>query len=325
MYLVTGATGFVGGHMIRLLLAKKQKVRALVRSIDRAQSLAALGVELVQGDLKDRASLKIAVQGITGVFHIGAVFREAKLDDQEYLAVNVEGTRALFEESIAAGVSRLIYCSTNGVHGDVKNPPANELTAYAPCDVYQESKVASEKVAFDFYASEKIRGVILRPAMIYGPGDTRLGKIFRLIKKQKFFYVGKGNALCHFIDVRDLAEAFWQAMQKTELNNEAYLIAGEKIIPLQEFCNVVADALKVQRPWIHVPLVPMQLLGDLCEFICKPFGIEPPLYRRRVDFYIKNRSFDTSKAQAQLGFKPARSFTDEVQNIITEYQAAGYL
>lgn len=325
MYLVTGATGFVGGHMIDLLIERGEKVRALVRNVEKAQALALRGVELVQGDLKDRNALGNAVKDCKGVFHIGAVFREAKLPDSEYFEINVEGTRKLFEAAIEAGVPRIVYCSTNGVHGDVQNPPADETYPYAPCDVYQESKVASEKVVFDFFRSGKIRGVILRPAMIYGPRDTRLLKIFRMINRGRFFYVGKGDALCHFIDVRDLVEAFYQGMLRTELNAEAYLIAGERIIPLNEFCNLVADTLGVKHPWLHIPLIPMQLLGDLCELICKPFGIEPPLYRRRVDFYIKNRSFRIDKAKRDLGFKPARSLEEEVSDIVRWCKESRYL
>jgi dihydroflavonol-4-reductase len=325
IYLVTGATGFVGGHMVEYLLKKGLTVRALVRNLEKATFLKEKGVELIQGDIKDASTLTKAVAGVSGIFHIGAVFREAKLPDTEYFAVNVEGTRNLFQAAIQANVPRLIYCSTNGVHGDVKNPPADELAPYAPCDVYQESKVASEKVAFDFYDSQKISGVILRPAMIYGPRDTRLGKIFRMIQKEKFFYVGKGDALCHFIDVRDLVHAFWLAMQKNEVSNEAFLIAGQEIVPLDRFCNLVADALNVKRPWIHIPLIPMQLLGDLCELVCKPFGIEPPLYRRRVDFYIKNRSFVTTKAETLLGFRAKLSLQDEVKDIISEYKSEKFL
>lgn len=318
-YLVTGATGFVGGYMAELLLKEGHSVKALVRDITKAKSLSDKGVILVQGNLKDKKALEKAVSGVDGIFHIGAVFREAKLPDSEYFAVNVEGTRTLFEEAIKANVPRIIYCSTNGVHGDIKNPPADESAPFSPCDIYQESKVESEKVVMEFFNSGEISGVILRPAMIYGPKDTRLGKIFKMIAKGKFFYVGKGDALCHFIDVRDLVNAFLLAMQKTSINAEAFLIAGQQIIPLNEFCNLVAKILKVKKPWIHLPLIPMQLLGDLCEAICKPFGIEPPLYRRRVDFYSKNRAFDTKKANEILGFYPARKLHDEVSNIIDCY------
>ena len=326
LYLVTGATGFVGGHMVEYLIGKGFRVRVLVRTLQKADDLIKKGVEVVVGDVKDPVSLNNAVSGgVDGIFHIGALFREAKLPDSEYFAVNVKGTKNLFEAAIDAKVPRLIYCSTNGVHGDVKNPPADETTPYAPCDVYQESKVASEKVAFDFYNSGKISGVILRPAMIYGPRDTRLGKIFRMIQKGSFFYVGKGNALCHFIDVRDLVHAFWLAMEHTDRNAEAYLIAGKEIVPLNTFCNLVADILSVKRPWLHLPLVPMQLLGDLCEIICKPFGIEPPLYRRRVDFYIKNRSFITTKAAKELGFTPRLELKEELQDIIQCYRKDSFL
>lgn len=324
IFLVTGGAGFVGSHLLERLLARSVKVRALVRDPSKLAPIKDK-IEIVKGDILDPNIVESAMNGISGVYHIAAVFREAKLSDETYFRVNVEGTRLLLDAAVRNGVKRFVYCSTNGVHGDVKNPPANEDAPYAPCDVYQESKVEAEKVVFSYFRESKIRGVIIRPAMIYGPRDTRLLKIFRMINRQKFFYVGKGNALCHFIDVRDLATAFVSAMECTHLNNEAYLIAGEKIIPLNEFCDLVADLLKVKRPWLHIPLVPMQLLGDLCELICRPFGIEPPLYRRRVDFYIKNRSFDISKARRDLNFKVARPFEDEVRSIIEWYQSNGYL
>lgn len=324
-FLVTGASGFVGGHVVDALLARGDHVVTLVRSAEKAKPFTERNVHTIIGSLSDEQSLKEAVQGVAGVFHIAAVFREAKLPDSAYFEINVQGTRRLLDAAVSAGVPRFIYCSTNGVHGDIKNPPADETAPYAPCDIYQESKVESEKVVFDYFSKQKIKGVILRPAMIYGPRDTRLFKIFKMIKKERFFYVGKGEALCHFIDVRDLAQAFLSAMDATALNNEAYLIANDTIIPLNKFCNMVAGYLGVSQPWIHIPLVPMQLLGDLCELICRPFGIEPPLYRRRVDFYIKNRSFVVAKAKRDLNFKPAQAFEDEVKSIITWYQENGWL
>ena len=325
IYLVTGANGFVGTCLVSHLCAKGQRVRAMVRDARKAEALRAQGVDVAIGSLDDAASLARACEGVAGVYHIAALFNQAGLPESAFMEVNVEGTRRLLDAAIAAGVRRFVHCSTNGVHGDIKNPPANETAPYAPCDEYQRSKVEGEKLVFEYLRSGKIGGVIIRPAMIYGPGDTRLFKIFRLIERGRFFYVGSGDVWCHFIDVRDLAESFLLAMQHEERNAEAYLIAGKTPVMLKNVADLIADTLQVKRPWLHVPLKPMQWAGDLCEAVCAPFGINPPLYRRRVDFFIKNRCFDISKAQRELQFAPARDFGDELRDIIAWYVREGLL
>ena len=325
-YLITGAAGFVASHITEVLHSKGIKVRGLVRSIAKAKSQnVPLPEDLVEGDITNKASLEKAMQEVVGVYHIAALFREAKSKPSEYFKVNAEGTKNVFEVAKSLNIPRVIHCSTTGVLGSIKNPPANEDSEYAPCDIYQESKVEAEKIALSFYNEGSVRGVIIRPGMIYGPRDTRLLKIFKMIAKARFFYVGPGNAWCHFIDVRDLANAFYLAMEHTELNGKIYTIAGDGQLRLNEFCDKIADILQVQKPWLHIPVVPMQLLGDLCEIICKPFGIEPPLYRRRVDFYIKHRSFDISRAKNDLGFMPERDFDSELRDIISWYQLQNML
>lgn len=323
--LVTGANGFVGGHLTELLVKRGYRVRAMVRNPEKSRDSLPKEVETVVGTMQDRESIRRAVEGVYGVFHIAAVFREAGLPDEYYFEVNAEGTRRVFEASIEAGVKRIIHCSTTGVLGDVKNPPADETVPYAPCDIYQESKVEAEKIALEYFRREAVRGVVIRPAMIYGPRDTRLLKIFRMINRGKFFYVGRGDAFCHFIDVRDLAKAFLLAMEKENLNGEVYTIAGDEIIRLNEVVDKIADILHVKRPWLHLPLKPMQWLGDICEAICTPLKIQPPIYRRRVDFYIKNRSFDISKAKRDLGFKSSQPFELELKEIIQWYKERSLL
>ncbi len=149
--------------MIDELLKRNVRIRALVRNRERGNHLSKIDVEIAEGDLGSFETLQRAVQGVYGVYHLGAAFREAKLPDSEYFRINVEGTRKLLQASVESGVKRFIYCSTNGVHGDIKNPPADEAFPYAPCDIYQESKVASEKVVFEFLNSGQIRGIYYVP------------------------------------------------------------------------------------------------------------------------------------------------------------------
>lgn len=247
-YLVTGAAGFVGSEITRHLLARGDRVRAMARRSGQLDGMDHPNLDKVIGDVRDADALRKHAQGMDGIFHIAALFRQANVPDQAYWDTNVQGTRNVMDAAIAAGNLRMIYCSTCGVHGHLENPPANETAPYAPCDIYQETKVEAEKLVLEAYRSGRLPGVVIRPAMIYGPGDTRFRKMFRMIAKRRFFYVGTGDTLVHYLDNRDLARAFLLAMDHTERNGQAYIIAGERSMTLREFCEIVAAQLGVPPP-----------------------------------------------------------------------------
>ncbi len=322
-YLVTGAGGFVGANLVRHLVRQGVRVRALVRRREQAAVLP--DVEVVEGDLRDRDSLRRAVRGVAGIHHIASIFRQAGLPATEFEATNVEGVRNLLDAAIETGVRRVVHCSTVGVLGDVRNPPADESTPFNPGDVYQESKVRGEQLALEYFRSGRIAGVVIRPAMVYGPGDTRMLKLFKMIALGRFFYVGGGETLLHFVDVRDLARAFELAMGRADRTGEVYIAAGREAVPLRELVNFSADYLRVRRPRLHLPVRPMQLLGSAVEAVCTPLRIPPPIFRRRVDFYTKNRSFRGEKAARELGFVATRPFQQEVIEIIDSYLESGLI
>ncbi len=324
-YLVTGAAGFVGSHVLNELRANAIPVRALVRTPEQAEQLQQKGIDTVACDIRDREGLTKAMQGVKGVYHIAALFRQANHPDTVYHEINVDGVRNVIDTAIESGVQRIVHCSTVGVLGDVKEIPATEDTPYNPGDIYQRTKLEGEKIALAAFRQGRIPGVVIRPGMIYGPGDTRMLKMFRMIARRRFFYLGKGDNLVHFVDVRDLARAFRQAMEHTERNGEAYIIAGERTMTLKELAEITAKELDVPAPWIRLPVKPVQWMGSLCEAVCVPFGINPPIYRRRVDFYTKNRSFEARKAREQLGFQPAHTAQEEVRDIIADYRQRGWM
>jgi nucleoside-diphosphate-sugar epimerase len=324
-YLVTGAGGFVGSHVVRELLEAGYAVRGMVRNPDQQDAVRQAGAEPVLADLRDPDALGRAVRGVAGVFHIAALFRQADSPDSVYYDINAEGTRRVFEAAVAAGVPRVITCSTSGVLGHIAKLPADESTPYNPDDVYQRSKMEGEKIALDFYRSGRMGGVVIRPAMVYGPGDTRFLKMFHMIARRRFFYVGRGDNLVHFIDVRDLARAFRLAMERRERNGEVYIIVGGRSVTLHEAATLIARELGVSPPWLKLPVKPMQWLGSLCEGICLPLKISPPLYRRRVDFYTKSRSYDGRKARGELGFEPCLTLEQEIHDIVTDYRQRGWL
>ena len=321
--LVTGAAGFVGSNLVRHLVEHGHRVRAMVRR--REQAVGLPDVEIVEADLREPASLRRAVRGVAGIHHIASIFRQAGLPASEFAAANVEGVRNLLDAAIAAGVRRVVHCSTVGVLGDIAAPPADESTPYNPGDVYQASKMQGEQLALEYFRSGRIPGVVIRPAMVYGPGDTRTFKLFRMIAAGRFFYVGSGQTLMHFVDVRDLARAFELAMARTDRSGEVYIATGREAVPLRELADFSADYLRVRRPRLHLPVRPMQLLGSAVEAVCTPLRIPPPIFRRRVDFYTKNRAFSGEKAARELGFAVTRPFQQEVIEIIDSYLESGMI
>jgi nucleoside-diphosphate-sugar epimerase len=306
--LVTGATGFTGGHLAATLARRGASVRALVRPKSRARfdksPLPGLGVEAVEGDLGDPASVQRAAGGVNVVYHIAATYREAGQLDSAYRTTNVEGTRNLLEAARAGGVRRLVHCSTGGVHGHIANPPATEDAPFNPGDIYQETKLEAEQLVRQFGRDTGFDVVVARPIGIYGPGDTRFLKMFRGLARGNFPMLGSGRPFYHLTYIDDLVEGFRLCGTVPGAKGRTYILAGPRYTTLEELVALVARELGVRTPGVHWPVWPFWTAGLLCEMICVPLGIEPPLYRRRVDFYTKSRAFDTTRARTELGFAP---------------------
>lgn len=326
--LVTGATGFVGGHLSKSLASAGANLRVLARKSanpDTIAELQALGAEICYGDVTDADSVEKSVEGCEIVFHIAALFREAKHADSVYFDVNVQGTRNVLDAAQKCGVGRVVHCSTIGVHSHIPKPPASEEEPYRPGDVYQESKCEGEKVALERFRSGAIEGVVIRPAMIWGEGDRRLLKLFRGVTKRRLPVIGNGKTWTHWVYVHDLVQGILLAGYKEAAIGQIYIFAGRTAKTMDELFAAVAKRAGVKPLPFRVPAPPLQLLGSVLEVVCKPLGIEPPLYRRRVDFFTKNRSFDISKAKKELGYEPANDFETEVSNIYKWYEEKNWL
>lgn len=322
---VTGATGFVGRFVCRELAEAGYEVAALHRSSSDVSVLEGLPVASKVGDVKDSDSLNRAFAEADVVFHIAALFRQARHDDGEYWAVNVEGTRNVLDAAIAQDVKKVVHCSTVGVHSHIPSPPADENEEYRPGDVYQQSKCEGEKLALEYFGSGRIDGCVIRPAMIWGPGDSRIRKLFRGIQAGRMPVIGTGRTVLHWVDVRDLARGFRLAAEKAGNTGEIYILAGAEPVELEQLFRRIAGHVGARLFPVRVPAWPVQLLGDVVETLCKPFGVEPPIYRRRVDFFTKTRWFDWSKARAELGYLPAGTLDDEIAAIVQSYRDLGWL
>lgn len=322
--LVTGATGFTGGHLARHLVDAGDSVRVLARSAARLPDDLRGRVEVVEGDLTAPADLARAVAGCEVVYNIAALYREAGLPAAAYRAVNATAVAQLIEAAAAAGVRRVVHCSTVGVHGDVEQPPANEDAPLRPGDIYQETKLEGEQLARDAAQRTGIELVIARPTGIYGPGDRRLFKMFGQIARGRFLMLGPGRNYYHLTFISDLCEGFRLCGTVPAAAGRTYILGGGEVTTLDEVVRLTCEIAGRRAP-LRLPLWPVWLAGAACEIICAPFGIAPPLYRRRVDFFRKSRAFDITRARRELGYAPKVGLREGIGRTLEWYREHGWI
>jgi nucleoside-diphosphate-sugar epimerase len=302
--LVTGANGFTGSSLTRKLVEQDHEVRALVRPQSNTDTLKGLDIELVKVDLSNGSLPQDAFRGVDVIYHIAAAFRKEGVPRKYFYEVNALGTQRVLESALKAEVQRFVHCSTIGVMGNIKTPPATEETPYNPGDIYQETKMEGEKLALEFFEKHKLPGVVVRPGSIYGPGDMRFVKLFKSINRGVFVTIGPGKTHFHMVYIEDLTDGMILASEIDEALGEVFILAGNEPVMINDLVSCIADVLDKPAPKRHIPVAPVMLAANVVQQICKPFGVEPPLYPRRLDFFIKNREFDISKARNILGYNP---------------------
>ena len=322
--LVTGATGFTGGRLVQVLRERGVPVRALVRQGSRSAWLAEAGVELVTGDIRDVGALQRAAEGVERIYHIAAVYRTAGHPDDYYRDVNVGGTENVLEAARRHGVARLVHCSTVGVHGDVGAIPADETAPYNPGDIYQVTKLEAEQRARAAFAAG-LPGVVVRPAGIYGPGDLRFLKLFKGIHRRRFVMFGSGETLYHFTYIDDLVEGILLCGERPEALGNVYILCGDEYLTLNELVALVARAVGRRPPRLHFPVGPVLAAAVACEALCRPLGIDPPLHKRRVEFFVKDRAFTNRKARRDLGWAPKVALAEGIERTARWYFEQGLL
>ncbi|HEY8369971.1 MAG TPA: NAD-dependent epimerase/dehydratase family protein [Thermodesulfobacteriota bacterium] len=323
--LVTGASGFTGSHLVRYLVATGWRVRALTRPGADLRPLAGLDVEHAHLDLGDDRPADDVVAGIDVVFHVAALYRTEGVPRRRFWQVNVGGTRKLLEAATRAGVGRFVHVSTVGVQGHIRRPPATEEAPFGPGDHYQESKRDAEILAREHFARTGLAGVVIRPTAIYGPGDTRFLKLFRLIDRGRFLMLGRGDRLYHMVYVDDLVRGLAIAGVHPGAVGEVFTIGGAEYVTLNDLVRRISAVLGRPVPRLRVPVAPVRAMGLLCEVACRPLRIDPPLHRRRVDFFTKDRAFDIRKARRLLGYEPTVSLDEGLARAAAWYRERGWL
>jgi nucleoside-diphosphate-sugar epimerase len=326
--LVTGGSGFIGS---RLALDARRSGHELVvagqsnTEAERARikELEAAGIRIEQGPLQDANYARRVAAGCEVVIHLAAAQHEANVPEEYFIDVNVTGTRTLLEASRQAGVGRFVYGSTIGVYGESTGETLDENSPPRPMNMYGRSKLAAEGVVKELAPS--IPTSIVRISETYGPGDFRLLKLFRAVNRGRFLIIGPGRNRRQAIHVSDLIRGLMLAATHPAAVGETFVLAGQETMTTVEMVEQVARALGRPAPRLRLPLWPFLGAAVVMEKTLAPLGIQPPLHRRRLDFFRKSFVFSTEKAGRLLGYRAEVPFARGAVETAGWYRAQGYL
>jgi len=329
--LVTGATGHLGANLVRALLAQGHQVRAMVRPQSDRSALFGLNVEIVEADLGDRASLVRAVQGVSRLFHTAAMVSVKSGDRERLLKINVEGTRALMEAALAAGVEKVVHTSSFGAIGTPHSPETGRalcsteehlLDPYEEATDYERSKSVSEIPVFQA-AARGLDVCIVNPSAIVGPNDFRPSLVGRTIVD---FGLGKMKAYIpggfDWVPMRDVVQGHLLAMEKGR-RGERYLLCG-KVHTLDEIMDWLAEFTGRKRPRVRIPIWLMRAVAVVKDAIERRFFPDkaPRFNRHSIRLLTSGKHGSNEKAQRELGLVPT-SVRDAYREAVVWFQENG--
>ena len=302
--LITGATGFTGRVLTQKLLDSGAQIRAIARESSKLGSLAGADIEWLRGDVFDAALAREACRDVDYIFHLAAAFREEKSTEEDFRKVHLTSTQIMANEVVNRDTfSCFVNVSTVGVHGHIEVERADENYRFSPGDSYQRTKLEGEQWLQNFGDQNGLRYSIIRPGPIFGPGDMRLLKIFRMVKKGYLLMLGKGKGIYHLVHVDDLANTILLAGTTPAALGEVFISAGDEPISIEDMSRIIARTLGTEVRTVRLPIQPFYWAADLCGLVCPALGVQPPIYRRRVDFYTKDRKFDNNKIKKCLDYE----------------------
>jgi nucleoside-diphosphate-sugar epimerase len=275
---------------------------------DNLNELEADTIRVLIGAVTDMEKTQEAVTDADIVFHLAAAQHEANVPDQHFRDVNVEGTRQLIEASIDSGVKRFVYGSTIGVYGSALDGQIDERSLQQPDNIYGITKAEAEKLVQEY--ADRIPVTIIRISETYGPGDRRLLKLFKAIEKKVFFMIGNGLNKHQLIYVDDLIDGLYVAALSDNAIGETFVLAGSEVLTTNEMAQAISSSVNTPLRNYRAPLWFFMLAAIIMETLLKPLGIQPPLHRRRMDFFRKSFYFSRDKVRDKLGFDPETSFKD---------------
>jgi nucleoside-diphosphate-sugar epimerase len=327
-YLLTGATGFVGGHIAEACVRAEQTLTAIVRPSSSTADLEKLGAILYRGELSDPALARQAVTEADVIVHCAA-----KVGDwgpvEEYRKVNVESLRVLLDACKGQALSRFILMSSLGVY-PMRNHNGTDETQPLPRshrDGYSQSKVEAEQLAMHYYQEFGVPVVILRPGFVYGPRDrTVMPRIINGLREGRLRYPGGGLAALNTIYVNNLVDAVFLAVECEKAVGQAYNLTDGEFVSKRRFIEAIADALELPHPTRTPPLWLAWLVTWCSEKMAKLRGAKeaPNFNFTRLKFMGYNLDFSIQKAMDDLGYRPRVNFEEAIGETMAWYRGQGF-
>ena len=325
MVLITGGTGFLGAALAHRLLDEETRMRMLVRSPRKAAEFAARGAEIVPGDITDASALSAALEGVQLVYHLAGRLLVPGVPEAEYRATHVDGTRVLLECVRAQpSVRRVVHCSTTGVLGTTGEHPATEEAPFGPTNVYEATKLEGELLVRDAMKNG-FPAVIVRPGLVYGPGDVHLLGFFRSILRRQFRPIGRRPVWLHPIYIDDMTEALALCGRHAAAAGECFHIAGQDIVTLSGLANAIALAGGTSLPAGHIPTMAARTVAMVGDWLPVRLRRAAPLTTSRLAFLTHSRVYDVSKAERLLGFIATTSLADGIAQTMDWYRSQRHL
>ena len=324
--LVTGATGFIGGHLARRLVGMGHTVRALVRSS--APGLEREGVELVSGDLTRPETLTAAMEGVRGVFHLASLRDHWGVPLSTYRTVNTAGTCHLLAAAMQAGVERFVYCSSVGVARYPGRIDADEMLPYVePTSqvAYHRTKMDAERLVLVAARAGALPAVVVRPVITYGPGDET-GMVTRLLvrlARGRFLPVGDGRNHVDLAYVDDVVGGMVRAWERGAVGR-AYILSGPRPVTMREVLIAARAALGKPGPGrVYLPTGLARLLAGWAERAWGALHRRPPVTRDAVATLTVDRGFSHARATAELGYVPQVGLEEGMRRTVDWLQGTG--
>ncbi len=323
--LVTGATGFIGGHLARRLVQEGARVRALVRSPHKAAPLADLGVEIIPGDITDPEAVRAATRGASIVYH-AAAWADEQGDRDAVWAVNVTGTQHMVDAAIAEGVDRFIHLSSCAVYGSLQRMDIDESTPPRMSGrVYHDSKVAAEEVVFAAYRDHGLPVVVARPSQVYGPGSPQFTiRAIEAVKAGKIILVDGGKHFAKPIYIDNLIDALVLCAQVDEAIGEALNLTDGPPVTWKTFFEAYGRMVGVTS-FPSAPYSVAYAFALFKEIKSKLTGKRTSINREVVKTFRSHNSFSNAKARRILGWEPAIDFEEGMRRTEAWLREQGYL
>ncbi|MDI2091049.1 hopanoid-associated sugar epimerase [Commensalibacter oyaizuii] len=320
---VTGVTGFVGSAVARKLVERGHRLKLLVRKNSNKTNLVGLDAELVEGDLSKPETFVDALRGCQYLFHVAADYRLWVPDPEQMMRINVEGTRQLMIAAQAAGVEKIVYCSSVAALGLVGDGSvADETTpVHHIVGVYKQSKYQAEQVVLQLIKDQQLPAVIVNPSTPIGPRDikpTPTGQmILDCVQGKMPAYVDTGLNIVH---VDDVAEGHLLALEKGKIG-EKYILGGENMF-LRDFFAMTSKIAGVRPPFIRLNQKIVWPVAVVSEWMARQFDTQPRVTREMLKMSYKKMFFSSAKAQRELGYTHRSAF-DAIQDAVTWFQRQG--